>query len=64
MPPAALAQLVVHFMQDPVAGLAEMARVTSPGGQVAACTWDLAGDRSPLSPLWSAARRIDPDVPD
>ena len=32
----ALAQLVVHFMQDPVAGLREMARVTRPGGVVAA----------------------------
>src|SRR5512134_3852934 len=28
---AALAQLVVHFMADPVAGLAEMARVTRSG---------------------------------
>ena len=33
---AALAQLVVHFMRDPVAGLAEMARVTRRGGVVAA----------------------------
>lgn len=47
-------------MQDPVTGLGEMARVTTRGGTVAACTWDLAGDRSPLSPLWSAVRRIDP----
>lgn len=60
----ALAQLVVHFMQDPVTGLAEMARVTRPGGQVAACVWDLAGNRSPLSPFWSAARRLDPRVED
>ncbi len=30
----ALAQLVVHFMADPVAGLKEMARVTRPGGRV------------------------------
>lgn len=59
-----LAQLVVHFMQDPVTGLAEMARVTKPGGQVSACTWDLAGDRSPLNPLWSAARRLDPRITD
>src|SRR5262245_1447388 len=36
---AALAQLVVHFMRDPVAGLTEMARVTRPGGIVAACVW-------------------------
>jgi ubiquinone/menaquinone biosynthesis C-methylase UbiE len=40
---AALAQLVVHFMTDPVAGLREMARVTREGGVVAACVWDLAG---------------------
>jgi SAM-dependent methyltransferase len=55
---AALAQLVVHFMEDPVAGLREMARVTRPGGAVAACVWDLGGDRSPLTPFWSAVRRI------
>ncbi|MFW5470671.1 class I SAM-dependent methyltransferase [Knoellia sp. CPCC 206435] len=61
---AALAQLVVHFMQDPRTGLAEMARVTGGGGRVAACVWDLAGDRSPLSPFWSAARRLDPTVAD
>lgn len=59
-----LAQLVVHFMQDPVTGLGEMARVTRRGGTVAACTWDLAGDRSPLSHLWAAARRLDPRVAD
>jgi len=29
---AALAQLVVHFMSDPIAGLTEMRRVTCPGG--------------------------------
>src|SRR3954454_10971515 len=39
---AALAQLVVHFMTDPVAGLGEMVRVTRPGGAVVACVWDLA----------------------
>jgi ubiquinone/menaquinone biosynthesis C-methylase UbiE len=32
---AAMAQLVVHFMADPVQGLREMARVTRPGGLVA-----------------------------
>ena len=36
----ALAQLVVHFMPDPVAGLREMRRVTRRGGVVAACVWD------------------------
>ena len=56
---AALAQLVVHFMRDPVAGIREMARVTRPDGTVAACTWDIAGRRSPLSPFWTAVARLD-----
>jgi SAM-dependent methyltransferase len=55
---AVLAQLVVHFMQDAVAGIREMARVTKPGGVLAASVWDLAGGRAPLSPFWSAARRL------
>ena len=61
---AALAQLVVHFMTDAVAGLREMARVTRGGGVVAACVWDLAGGGAPLSPFWEAARQLDPDVDD
>ena len=61
---AALAQLVVHFMADPDAGLREMARVTRPEGVVAACVWDLAGGRAPISLFWDAARELDPDVED
>ena len=61
---ASLAQLVVHFMSDPIAGLAEMRRVTRPDGVVAACVWDLAGGHAPLSPFWNAARQLDPDVAD
>lgn len=61
---ASLAQLVVHFMTDPVTGLGEMRRVTRPGGVVAACVWDLAGGRSPLTPFWEAVRELDPGVPD
>jgi SAM-dependent methyltransferase len=60
---AALAQLVVHFMNDPVAGLAEMARVTRTDGLVAACVWDHAtGGRGPLSLFWQAARELEPDI--
>jgi SAM-dependent methyltransferase len=61
---AAIAQLVVHFMSDPVAGLAEMGRVTRTGGVVAACVWDHAGGTGPLSPFWDAARVLEPDVDD
>ena len=61
---AAIAQLVVHFMTDPVAGLREMARVTRPTGTVAACVWDYAGGRGPLGPFWEAARELDPAVVD
>jgi SAM-dependent methyltransferase len=61
---AALAQLVVHFMSDPVAGLAEMARVTRLDGVVAACVWDHGGGQGPLSLFWKAARELDPEVDD
>src|ERR1700749_1355585 len=61
---AALAQLVVHFMADPVLGLREMGRVTRPGGVVAACVWDHAGGRGPLSAFWHAVRELDPGADD
>lgn len=58
---AALAQLVVHFMTDPVAGLGEMRRVTRRGGVVVASVWDFHGGRSPLSPFWNAVTEMDPE---
>lgn len=61
---AVLAQLVVHFMADPVGGLAEMARVARPGGVVAATVWDHGGAHGPLAAFWTAARALDPDLPD
>jgi ubiquinone/menaquinone biosynthesis C-methylase UbiE len=60
---AALAQLVVHFMKDPVAGLTEMARVVRPGGAVAASVWDFGGGNAPLSLFWRVASELDPDAP-
>jgi SAM-dependent methyltransferase len=60
----ALAQLVVHFMADPVSGLSEMARVTRPGGLIAACVWDHAGGSGPLAVFWRAAHDVDPSVRD
>jgi SAM-dependent methyltransferase len=58
----ALAQLVVHFMADAVAGLREMARVTRSGGVVAACVWDYYGRTSPLSQFWTALEEFDPSA--
>jgi SAM-dependent methyltransferase len=60
----ALAQLVVLFMTDPLAGLREMRRVTRAGGVVAACVWDHAGDAGPLSTFWRAVRETDPKAGD
>ncbi len=58
----ALAQLVVHFMMDPVAGIRQMARVTRGGGVVAACVWD--GPTGALAPFWDAVHVVDPDAED
>jgi SAM-dependent methyltransferase len=60
---ATLAQLVVHFMRDPLKGIAEMARVTRKGGVVAACVWDHEG-QGPLTPFWRAARELELGVLD
>lgn len=59
---AALAQLVVHFMMDPVAGIRQMSRVTRRGGVVAACVWD--GPTGALAPFWDAVHMIDPEATD
>jgi SAM-dependent methyltransferase len=56
----ALAQLVVPFMADALAGLAEMRRVTREGGTVAACAWDHGGGQSPLAPMWRSVRELHP----
>jgi len=58
----ALAQLVVHFMDDPSTGVAEMARVVRPGGVVAACSWDFADGMQLLRAFWEAARAVKPDA--
>jgi len=61
---AALAQLVVHFMRDPIAGLREMARVTHEGGVIAASVWDHGGGHGPLSVYWDVVREFDPGARD
>lgn len=61
---AALAQVVVHFMTDPVAGLREMGRVTRADGVVSASVWDNAGTTGPIQVFWRAAQDVDPEARD
>jgi SAM-dependent methyltransferase len=55
---ATLSQLVVNFMRDAEDGVREMARVTRPGGIVASCVWDYAGEMTLLRAFWDAAREV------
>ena len=48
---AAVMALVIFFVPDPAKGVAEMVRVVSPGGTVAAYAWDMAGGGFPLQPI-------------
>jgi SAM-dependent methyltransferase len=57
---ATLSQLVVNFLDDAEGGVREMARVTRPGGTVAACVWDYAGEMTLLRAFWDAAREVEP----
>jgi SAM-dependent methyltransferase len=54
-----LAQLAVGHTYDPPAALAEMARVTAPGGIVATCEWMPSGP-SPYTPFITARATLDP----
>ncbi len=59
----ALACLVMAFMRDADAGVREMARVTKPGGAVAACMWDIAGGgMTMLRTFWAAMRTVKPNA--
>ena len=56
-----LSQLVVNFMDDAQAGVREMTRVTRPGGVVASCVWDYAGEMTLMRAFWDAAREVEPE---
>ncbi len=57
---AAVSGLVLNFLPEPSRGLAEMARVTRPGGVVAAYVWDYAGEMQLMRRFWDAAAGLDP----
>jgi SAM-dependent methyltransferase len=52
--------LLLNFVSDPAAALAEMARVTGPGGCIAAYVWDYAGRMDLMRHFWDAAVELDP----
>jgi SAM-dependent methyltransferase len=52
--------LVLNFVPDPRAALAEMARVTAPGGSIGAYVWDYADKMELIKLFWEAAAAIDP----
>ena len=59
-----LAQLVLHFVTDPIVAAHEFRRVLRPGGVAAACVWDFAEGMQMLRLFWDAALAVDPHAPD
>jgi SAM-dependent methyltransferase len=57
-------QLVLNFLTDRAAGVAQMTRVARPGGTVAAAVWDYAGEMTLLRRFWAAAVALDPSAAD
>ena len=57
---AAVAGLVLNFVAEPAEGLAEMVRVTAPGGIVAAYVWDYAEGMQLMRHFFDAAIALDP----
>jgi SAM-dependent methyltransferase len=58
---AVLSLLVLNFVSDAEGAAGEMARVTRPGGVVAACVWDFRGGLTFLRVLVDTAAALDPD---
>ena len=56
---AALAQLVVAFLNDVPGAVRELSRVTRPGGVVATCMWEVDGVEM-MNALNEIRRRLDP----
>src|SRR3954470_14363042 len=55
---AAAMALVIFFVPDPAAGVAEMARVVCPGGTVASYAWDIEGGGFPVEPVLAELRSM------
>jgi SAM-dependent methyltransferase len=61
---AVVSGLVLNFLPDPGAAIAELRRVTRPGGTVAAYVWDYADGMQPIRAFWDAAIELAPSARD
>ncbi len=57
---AAVAGLVLNFLSQPLGAVMEMARVTRPGGVIAAYVWDYAEKMELMRYFWDVAVALDP----
>lgn len=58
---ATVSGLVLNFVSGPDAMTREMARVTRPGGRVAAYVWDYPRGMQMMRHFWDAAFKLDPN---
>lgn len=59
---ATVSGLVLNFVPELPAALAEMGRVTVPGGTIAAYVWDYAGQMELIRCFWDEASVLDPEA--
>ena len=60
---AAIMALVIFFVPEPAAGVAEMARVVCPGGSVSAYAWDMVGGGFPYDAMHVEMRAMGMTIP-
>jgi len=58
----AMSLLVLNFVPDPRRAVAEMVRVTKPGGIVSSAVWDYADGMEMLRIFWDEATALDPSI--
>jgi len=61
---AVVSGLALNFVPSPREAMAELKRVTAPGGTVAAYVWDYADGMAMIRHFWDAALELDPAAPD
>lgn len=57
-----LSLLVLNFVKDPLRAIAEMRRVTRPGGTVSSCVWDYNEGMQMARFFWDEAVALDPSM--